>query len=54
MIVFDVVVNGEVKETIKPRTQKLKDICAFVQQESRSLTKKYGSNIYLNRRVEYK
>lgn len=54
MIVFDVVVNGEVKETIKPGTQKLKDIYAYVRQESKGLMQKYGSNIYLNRRVEYK
>ncbi|QAY68166.1 mechanosensitive ion channel protein MscL [Paenibacillus protaetiae] len=54
MIVFDVIVNGEVKETIKPLNQKLKDIYLFMQKESHGLTQKYGANIYLNRRMEYK
>ncbi|MUT68646.1 mechanosensitive ion channel protein MscL [Paenibacillus sp. NEAU-GSW1] len=54
MIVFDVVVDGEVKETIKPANQRLKEIYAYVQLESRRVQAKYSGSIYLNRRMEYK
>ena len=52
-IVFDVTVDGKVKETIQPKTQRLKEIHSFIKAESTGLIKKYGSNVYLNRRVVY-
>ena len=52
-IVFDVSVDGKVKETIQPKNQRLKDIQAFIQAESSGLIKKYGNQVYLNRRVIY-
>ncbi|WP_168119229.1 hypothetical protein [Paenibacillus sp. HB172176] len=53
-IVFDVFVEGKVKETIQPRQQRLQDIRGFVKEESNRLIQLYGSNVYLNRRVDYK
>lgn len=52
-IVFDVFVDGKVKETLQPQNQRLKEIHSFVKAESSGLIKKYGSNVYLNRRVVY-
>ncbi|MGO4369795.1 mechanosensitive ion channel protein MscL [Paenibacillus sp. 2TAB19] len=52
-IVFDVAVDGKVKETIQPNDLRLKDIHNFVQAQSTALIEKYGSNVYLNRRVIY-
>lgn len=54
MIVFDVFVDGKVKETIQPSSQRLKDIRSIAKSEAVGLIKKYGSNVYLNRRVVYK
>ncbi|MNZ94958.1 hypothetical protein D3C78_1140800 [compost metagenome] len=53
IIVFDVFVDGKVKETIRPSNQRLKEIHSFVKNESRGLIEKYGKNVYLNRRVVY-
>jgi phosphopantetheine adenylyltransferase len=52
-IVFDVFVDGKVKETIQPSNQRLKEIHTFIKAESSGLIKKYGHNVYLNRRVVY-
>lgn len=53
VIVFDVMVDGEVKETIKPMNVKLKLIYDYVLAETQLMKEKYGNNIYLNRRMEY-
>jgi hypothetical protein len=53
MLEYDVVVNGEVKETIKPPAQRLKQIDAFVKQQIQLLKLKHGSGIVVNRRVLY-
>ncbi|GGG81507.1 mechanosensitive ion channel protein MscL [Paenibacillus radicis (ex Gao et al. 2016)] len=53
MIVFDVVVDGEVKETIKPVNQRLKEIHVYVQEEAVRVQEQYSGSIYLSRRVEY-
>jgi len=52
-IVFDVLVDGKKQETLRPNKQKLQDIRAFVKAEAASLIRKYGRNVYLNRRFEY-
>ncbi|CAM3965044.1 mechanosensitive ion channel protein MscL [Paenibacillus alkaliterrae] len=52
-IVFDVFVDGKVKETLQPSNQRLKEIHAYVKAESYGLIQKYGKNVYLNRRVVY-
>jgi hypothetical protein len=52
-IVFDVFVDGKVKETIQPNNQRLSAIYPFVQAQSTALIQKYGRNVYLNRRVVY-
>jgi hypothetical protein len=53
MVVFDIVVNGEVKETIKPKTQKLKAMLEFVKEQVKIMKQKYGNNIVINRRLIY-
>ncbi|GAB6990568.1 hypothetical protein [Paenibacillus pini] len=53
MIVYDVIVDGEVKETIKPLNQRLQAIYTFVSEEAKLMTKKYKGTVYLNRRIIY-
>jgi len=53
MVVFDVVVNGEVKETIKPINQRLKNVYTYVKEQIEVMKLKYGSGIILNRRIVY-
>jgi hypothetical protein len=53
MVVFDIIVNGEVKETINPRTQKLKAMVEFVKEQMKVMKQKYGNNIIINRRFIY-
>jgi hypothetical protein len=53
MVVFDVIVNGEVIETIKPKTQKLKVIVEFVKEQMIIMNQKYGNNFIINRRFIY-
>ncbi|RIX53409.1 mechanosensitive ion channel protein MscL [Paenibacillus nanensis] len=52
-IVFDVMVDGKKTETLRPNKQKLQDIRAFMREEAVRLIRKYGSNVYVNRRFEY-
>ncbi|MDQ6421033.1 hypothetical protein RB620_16520 [Paenibacillus sp. LHD-117] len=53
-IVYDVFVDGKVKETLQPREQRLQDIRLFIKSEAARLISLYGSNVYLNRRIVYK
>jgi hypothetical protein len=53
MVVFDVIVNGEVIETIKPKTQKLKTMVEFVKEQMIILKRKHGNNFIINRRFIY-
>lgn len=53
MIVFDVIVHGEVKETIRPATQRLQHILTYVTEEAKILSKKYGTSVNLSRRIIY-
>jgi 2-polyprenyl-3-methyl-5-hydroxy-6-metoxy-1,4-benzoquinol methylase len=53
MVVFDVIVNGEVIETIKPKTQKLKAMVEMVKEQMVILKRKHGSNFIINRRFIY-
>jgi hypothetical protein len=53
MVVFDVVVNGVVIETIKPKTQKLKAMVEFVKEHMIILKQKHGNNFIINRRFIY-
>ncbi|MBB3110635.1 hypothetical protein FHS18_002702 [Paenibacillus phyllosphaerae] len=54
MIVFDVIVEGAVKETLKPAKQQLKEIAAFMKSESVRLIRTYGSEVQIKRRMLYK
>ena len=53
-IVFDVVVDGERKETLHLTEQRLQDIRSFIQSKANSLIRKYGPDVSLNRRIIYK
>jgi hypothetical protein len=53
MVVFDVVLNGEVKETIKPINQRLKDVYSYVKDQIELMKLKYGKGIIVNRRIVY-
>lgn len=53
MLVFDVVVNGEVKETIQPKTSKLKDVYNYVTNQIKIMKVRYGSNVKIERRMHY-
>lgn len=53
VVVYDVVVNGEVKETIKPINQRLNNVYTYVKEEIELMKLKYGNNIVLNRRIVY-
>ncbi|MCJ8011327.1 mechanosensitive ion channel protein MscL [Paenibacillus sp. KQZ6P-2] len=53
MIVFDVIVHGEVKETIHPISQRLHAMLAQVTEEARRLSKVYGTPVQVNRRIIY-
>jgi hypothetical protein len=53
MIVFDVIVHGEVKETIHPISQRLHAILAQVTEEARRLSQKYEAPVQINRRFIY-
>jgi hypothetical protein len=52
-IVFDVSVDGKVKETLKPGLQRLKEIHAFIKEAAPALIEKYGTNVCVNRRQVY-
>lgn len=53
MIVFDVIVNGNKIDTLRPMASRLKDLRLFIDQQFEQLVEKYGQNVYLNRRIEY-
>lgn len=53
IIVFDVMVNGEVKETIKPINKRLKNIYAYVKEQIKVMKMKYGNGIVVKRRIVY-
>ncbi|GKU79633.1 mechanosensitive ion channel protein MscL [Paenibacillus sp. L3-i20] len=52
-IVFDVIVNGKMTETIRPNKSRISELQTFIAEESVNLIRKYGNNVYLSRRVEY-
>lgn len=51
MIVFDVVVNNEIKETIKPASQNLHDIHWCMVDRVEELKVKYGDAFIVFRRL---
>jgi hypothetical protein len=53
MVVFDIVLNGEVKETIKPMNQRLKDIYAYMAEQKKRIKAKYGKQAVISRRMIY-
>jgi hypothetical protein len=53
MIVYDIILNGEIQETIKPRKNRLKEIYDYMQEQTKLMKIKYGENIKISRRVIY-
>ncbi|MEC0228785.1 MULTISPECIES: mechanosensitive ion channel protein MscL [Paenibacillus] len=53
MLVYDIVVNGEIKETIKPRKNRLKEIYSFMLEQSKLMKVKYGENVKIKGRMVY-
>jgi hypothetical protein len=53
MVVFDIIVNGVVIDTIKPKSQKLKVMIDFVKEQMIIMKRKHGKNIIINRRFIY-
>ena len=51
MLVFDIVVNGEVKETVRPVSQRMKDIYLLMQGKMKDIKGKYGSNVQVRKRI---
>ncbi|MEK0316311.1 mechanosensitive ion channel protein MscL [Cohnella sp. 56] len=53
MIVFDIIVGGEVKETLRPNTSRLKEIHDFINAQMRLMRSKYGYEVRVMRRILY-
>jgi hypothetical protein len=53
MLVYDIVVNGIVKETIKPRKERLKEIYSFMLEQSKLMKLKYGEQVIITGRMVY-
>ncbi|TXK84325.1 mechanosensitive ion channel protein MscL [Paenibacillus sp. N3.4] len=53
MIVYDIVLNGEIKETIKPHKNRLKEIYAYMLEQSKVMKAKYGENVKIKGRMVY-
>jgi hypothetical protein len=52
-VVYDVVVNGEVKETIKPMNKRLKNMYSYMMEQIVVMKLKYGNTVIVNRRIVY-
>lgn len=53
MVVFDVTVDGVLKETIRPANQRLREMYWCVVDRFEQLKVKYGDNISVQRRIVY-
>lgn len=54
MVEFDVIVDGKVQETIRPKTQRLRDIYELLNGRLMgALKRKYGFNVQVRRRMVY-
>lgn len=53
MIVYDIVLNGEIQETIKPKKNRLKEIYAFMLEQTKLMKAKYGDNVKIKSRIVY-
>ncbi|MBP1992012.1 mechanosensitive ion channel protein MscL [Paenibacillus eucommiae] len=53
MVVYDIVLNGEIKETIKPLRKSLKEIYAYMLEQSKLMKDKYGENVKIKGRMVY-
>jgi hypothetical protein len=53
MVVYDIVVNGELKETIRPINQRLKDMYWYMIDQMDVMRGKYEGEIKVFRRNTY-
>jgi hypothetical protein len=51
MVVFDVIVNGQIKETLKPANQRLREMHWFMVDHIQIMKEKYGDNFQISRRI---
>ncbi|MDG0808694.1 mechanosensitive ion channel protein MscL [Cohnella rhizosphaerae] len=53
MIEFDVIVGGEVKETLRPNTSRLKEVYDYINEQMKLMRGKYGYEVKVMRRILY-
>ncbi|UJF32275.1 mechanosensitive ion channel protein MscL [Paenibacillus hexagrammi] len=53
MIVYDIVLNGEIKETIKPINSRLKEIYQYMLEQTKLMKEKYGEHVKIKGRMVY-
>lgn len=53
MIVYDVAVNGQLIQTIKPANQRPNEMYWFMVDQIQSFRKKYGTEVTVYRRFVY-
>jgi hypothetical protein len=51
MVVFDVIVNGQIKETLTPANQRLREMHWFMVDRIQIMKEKYGDNFQISRRI---
>ncbi|MNW08640.1 hypothetical protein D3C71_2054610 [compost metagenome] len=53
MIVYDIFVNGRIRETITPRKQRLKEINTYMLEQMKVMRAKYGEQVIVKGRMVY-
>lgn len=51
MIVFDVVLNGRIQETLRPANQSRREVYWFIVDRVPAMVQKYGRDITISRRL---
>ncbi|MCR8634876.1 MULTISPECIES: mechanosensitive ion channel protein MscL [Paenibacillus] len=51
MIVFDVIVNGQIQETLQPKDQRLQEMYWFMVDQVQLIKEKYGENFQISKRT---
>jgi len=51
MVVFDVIVNGQVQETLRPTNQRLREMYWYMVDQVQLIKEKYGDDFQISRRT---
>jgi hypothetical protein len=51
MVVFDVIVNGKIQETLQPKNQRLREMYWFMVDQVQIIKEKYGEDYQITRRI---